>query len=85
MIEGIKDIHADHAASHIGKGQGLVLLLRIARSGNNSWSLPRDLLESVGLNIAKGLIPHASSTKDLVFKVASRAKAHIDKVALYLF
>lgn len=78
-VAGIKDIHADHAASHIGKGQGLVLLLRIARSGNNSWSLPQDLLESIGFDVGKGLIPHSSSTKDLVFKIASRAKAHLDK------
>ncbi|CAH1396594.1 unnamed protein product [Nezara viridula] len=77
-VAGIKDIHADHAASHVGKGQGLVLLLRIARS-NNTWSLPRDLIESAGFDVAKGLIPHSSSTKDLVFKIASRAKAHIDK------
>ncbi|XP_014272049.1 NADH dehydrogenase (ubiquinone) complex I, assembly factor 6 isoform X2 [Halyomorpha halys] len=78
-VAGIKDINADHAASHVGKGQGLVMLLRIARSGNSSWSLPRDLLESVGFDVAKGLLPHSSSTKDLVFKIASRAKAHIDK------
>ena len=28
LILGIKDVHADHAASHIGKAQGIVTMLR---------------------------------------------------------
>lgn len=27
-ISGVKDIHADHAASHIGKAQGIITCLR---------------------------------------------------------
>lgn len=76
---GIKNIHADHAASHVGKGQGLALLLRVAGSGGGSWSLPKDLLELSGHSLSAGISPNSASSKDIIFKIASRAKAHIDK------
>lgn len=33
-IGGVKDVHADHAASHLGKAQGITNILR---SGPNSF------------------------------------------------
>lgn len=76
---GVKDIHADHAASHVGKGQGLTILLRIVGSGGGTWGLPQDLLKAAGLG-PNMVAQNSTLTKDIVFKIASRAKAHIDKV-----
>lgn len=50
-IVGIKDIHADHAASHIGKAQGIVTCLRATpyHGSRRKVFLPMDICMLVRL------------------------------------
>lgn len=45
LSEGLKDVHADHAASHIGKAQGIVTCLRATpyHSSRRKVYLPMDV------------------------------------------
>ena len=47
---GIRDVHADHAASHLGKAEGTVTLLRSTpyHAHHGRVFLPMDLLALVG-------------------------------------
>lgn len=47
---GVKDVHADHAASHIGKAQGIVTCLRATphHSRRRRVYLPMDICMLVG-------------------------------------
>ncbi|XXQ30574.1 Squalene/phytoene synthase [Plasmodiophora brassicae] len=69
---GIRDLHADHAASHIGKAVGIVTALR-AIPGGYSANLPRDLL-------ARGIrFDRANpALADLTYELACQAKQHLD-------
>lgn len=44
-LSGVKDVHADHAASHIGKAQGITTCLRATpyHSGRRKVYLPMDV------------------------------------------
>lgn len=44
-FSGVKDVHADHAASHIGKAQGITTCLRATpyHSGRRKVYLPMDI------------------------------------------
>ena len=46
---GVKDVHADHAASHIGKAMGIVTLLRAAPYlvSQSKVYIPSDILIKV--------------------------------------
>lgn len=78
---GIQDASADHAASHIGKGVGLAGLLR----GTAQWAqhrrtyLPEDVCSEHGIRpdaLLQG--DPTQGVRDVVFKIASTAKAHLD-------
>lgn len=45
LFKGLKDVHADHAASHIGKAQGIVTCLRATpyHSSRRKVYLPMDV------------------------------------------
>ncbi len=45
LFQGVKDVHADHAASHIGKAQGIVTCLRATpyHSSRRKVYLPMDI------------------------------------------
>lgn len=52
---GVKDIHADHAASHIGKAQGILTCLRATpyHSHRHRPLLPMDICALVRLVLAR--------------------------------
>lgn len=80
---GVKNVHADHAASHIGRAQGLVTLLRALPydSQKSRVYIPLDLL--VQHKVSQNDLLRGSTekkVKDLVFDLASTANAHIEKV-----
>lgn len=72
---GINSTAADHAASHIGKANGLLLLLRSlpyhARRNRLSLYVPADVAEKHGGQ--EGIIP------EVVFDMASVANRHLQK------
>ena len=51
VVLGVKDLHADHAASHIGKAQGIVTCLRATpyHSSRRQVFLPMDVCVQVRL------------------------------------
>lgn len=84
----IRNVHADHAASHIGKAQGLVTLLRAIphNSQRNQVYIPVDMLVKHKVsqqNLIKGSTD--SKVKDLIFDIASTANSHIEKVCALKF
>lgn len=84
----IRNVHADHAASHIGKAQGLVTLLRAVphNSQRSKVYIPIDMLVRHKVSqqdLVKGSTD--SRVKDLVFDIASTANAHLEKVCKLKF
>lgn len=84
----VRTIESDHAASHIGRAQGIVTFLRAIpyNSRRQQVYVPIDLLvqHKVSQNdILKGI--DDKRMKDLIFDVASSANAHIEKVTGLLF
>lgn len=78
----VRTIESDHAASHIGRAQGIVTFLRAIpyNSRRQQVYVPIDLLvqHKVSQNdILKGI--DDKRMKDLIFDVASSANAHIEK------
>ena len=83
----IKSLDADHAASHIGRAQGLVTFLRAIpyNSRKQQVYVPTDLLiqHKVSQNdFLRGAVH--SKVKDLIFDVAANANTHIEKVQLFI-
>jgi len=79
----IKNVHADHAASHIGRAQGLATLLRAIpyQAQRNKVYIPLELL--VKYKVSQNELIRGSNEKkikDLVFDLASTANAHVEKV-----
>jgi NADH dehydrogenase [ubiquinone] 1 alpha subcomplex assembly factor 6 len=85
MLAGVESIHADHAASHLGKAHGIVNLIRSVpyNAQRKIVSLPQDVL--LQHNVPHETVLRGSCTTDLkeaVFDIAARAKQHLDKVTL---
>ncbi|CAL9705060.1 unnamed protein product [Knipowitschia caucasica] len=77
---GIKDVHADHAASHIGKAQGIVTCLRATpyHCSRRRVYLPMDLCLQHGVSQEQFLrFSREQSVRDVVFDIASQAHAHL--------
>jgi len=78
----VRNVHADHAASHIGRAQGLVTLLRAVphNSQKNQVYIPIDMLVKHKVS-QQDLLRGAtnSKVKDLVFDIAGSANAHLEK------
>ncbi|XP_075220238.1 NADH dehydrogenase (ubiquinone) complex I, assembly factor 6 homolog sicily isoform X4 [Lycorma delicatula] len=79
---GYGSVHTDHAASHLGKSQGLVNILRSIpyNLGRRTVTLPQDLLLKHNLpqeKILRG--KNDSNLKEVIFEIASRAKQHLEK------
>lgn len=55
VCPGVKDVHADHAASHIGKAQGIVMCLRATpyNSSRCKVYLPMDICMLVSDHICR--------------------------------
>lgn len=82
----IRNVHADHAASHIGRAQGLATLLRAIpyQAQRNKVYIPLELL--VKYKVSQNELIRGSNEKkikDLVFDLASTANAHVEKVGNY--
>ncbi|XP_030538112.1 NADH dehydrogenase (ubiquinone) complex I, assembly factor 6-like [Rhodamnia argentea] len=85
---GIRSTAADHAASHIGKASGLLLLLKSmpyhASKSRHSLYIPRKVAAKHGMLVEMGGQPEArldSREKlcDAVFEMASVANIHLQK------
>ncbi|XP_005098752.1 NADH dehydrogenase (ubiquinone) complex I, assembly factor 6 [Aplysia californica] len=79
---GIKNVQADHAASHLGKAQGLVTLVRAVpyHAARRSVLLPMEILAKHKVSqedVIRG--KDAQPVKDVIFDIASVAHQHLEK------
>ncbi|KAK6185558.1 hypothetical protein SNE40_007764 [Patella caerulea] len=77
---GVENIHADHAASHIGKAQSIVTLLRAApfHAGKKKVYLPMDLL--IKNKVSQESVIRGKTDqpiKDVIYEIASIAHHHL--------
>ncbi|KAH9638703.1 hypothetical protein HF086_013975 [Spodoptera exigua] len=81
-VAGLKDVHADHAASHLGKAQGITNILRSVHvsSRQKVVFLPMDILMKYQLSQENVLrCTDSEQMRNAVFEIASRANSHLDK------
>lgn len=88
-IGGIGDIHVDHAASHLGKAQGIANCLRSlgavtvrqSRGLSALPPIPQEILLKHGCSYEKIIRQQSQDigAQNCVFDVASVAKIHLDK------
>ncbi|XP_068381949.1 NADH dehydrogenase (ubiquinone) complex I, assembly factor 6 isoform X2 [Eschrichtius robustus] len=79
-ILGIKDLHADHAASHIGKAQGIVTCLRATpyHGSRRRVFLPMDICMLHGVSQEDFLRKSQDkNVRDVVYDMASQAHLHL--------
>ncbi|XP_022440469.1 NADH dehydrogenase (ubiquinone) complex I, assembly factor 6 isoform X2 [Delphinapterus leucas] len=77
---GIKDLHADHAASHIGKAQGIVTCLRATpyHGSRRRVFLPMDICMLHGVSQEDFLRKSQDkNVRDVVYDMASQAHLHL--------
>ncbi|XP_057388144.1 NADH dehydrogenase (ubiquinone) complex I, assembly factor 6 isoform X2 [Balaenoptera acutorostrata] len=82
-ILGIKDLHADHAASHIGKAQGIVTCLRATpyHGSRRRVFLPMDICMLHGVSQEDFLRKSQDkNVRDVVYDMASQAHLHLKHV-----
>ncbi|XP_030638202.1 NADH dehydrogenase (ubiquinone) complex I, assembly factor 6 isoform X3 [Chanos chanos] len=82
---GVKDVHADHAASHIGKAQGIVTCLRATpyHSRRRKVYLPMDICMLHGASqedFIRG--SREQNVRDVIYDIASQAHVHLQHVVL---
>ncbi|XP_029307734.1 NADH dehydrogenase (ubiquinone) complex I, assembly factor 6 isoform X4 [Cottoperca gobio] len=77
---GVKNVHADHAASHIGKAQGIVTCLRATphHSSRRKVYLPMDVCMLHGAS-QEDFIRRSQeqNVRDVVYDIASQAHVHL--------
>ncbi|XP_032415250.1 NADH dehydrogenase (ubiquinone) complex I, assembly factor 6 isoform X1 [Xiphophorus hellerii] len=78
---GVKNVHADHAASHIGKAQGITTCLRATpyNSSRRKVYLPMDICMLRGASqedFIRG--SREKNVRDVVFDIASQAHVHLE-------
>ncbi|XP_073406513.1 NADH dehydrogenase (ubiquinone) complex I, assembly factor 6 isoform X1 [Dendrobates tinctorius] len=78
---GVRDVHADHAASHIGKAQGIITCLRAVpfHSSKRQVFLPVDICILHGASqedFIRG--SQEKNVKDVIFDIASQAHVHLE-------
>lgn len=88
-IFGIEDMNTDHAASHLGKAQGITNMIRtlVALRGVNSRGMsaippiPQEILLRHGCSYEQILRQRDNdvAVQDCLFDVASVAKIHLEK------
>ncbi|XP_013368234.1 PREDICTED: NADH dehydrogenase (ubiquinone) complex I, assembly factor 6 [Chinchilla lanigera] len=79
-ILGVKNLHADHAASHIGKAQGIVTCLRATpyHGGRRKVFLPMDVCMLHGVSQEALLRRNQDkNVRDVVYDIASQAHLHL--------
>uniref|UniRef100_A0A3P8RY82 NADH dehydrogenase (ubiquinone) complex I, assembly factor 6 n=1 Tax=Amphiprion percula TaxID=161767 RepID=A0A3P8RY82_AMPPE len=77
---GVKNVHADHAASHIGKAKGIVTCLRATpyHSSRRKVYLPMDICMLHGASqedFIRG--SREQNIRDVVYDIASQAHVHL--------
>ncbi|CAL8247560.1 unnamed protein product [Lota lota] len=78
---GVKNVHADHAASHIGKAQGIVTCLRAVpyNSSRRKVYLPMDVCMLHGASqedFIRG--SREQNVRDVIYDIASQAHIHLE-------
>ncbi|KAI9203095.1 isoprenoid synthase domain-containing protein [Polychytrium aggregatum] len=77
---GLRDLHADHAASHIGKAIGIVTMLRGTpfHIQSRQFYLPSEVTAKHGI-VTEELFRHGPSDRlaDAVFEIATLANDHM--------
>ncbi|KAF7283456.1 NADH dehydrogenase (ubiquinone) complex I, assembly factor 6 homolog sicily [Rhynchophorus ferrugineus] len=79
---GVKNVDADHAASHLGKSQGIIQQLRSIPHARklNFLPIPEDLLIKYQISQEEVLRSKESQKlSDCVYEIASRAHQHLVK------
>ncbi|XP_051575847.1 NADH dehydrogenase (ubiquinone) complex I, assembly factor 6-like isoform X2 [Myxocyprinus asiaticus] len=77
---GVKNVHADHAASHIGKAQGILTCLRATPyySSRRKVYLPMDICMLHGASQEDFLRGSRNqNVRDVVYDIASQAHVHL--------
>ncbi|XP_070604146.1 NADH dehydrogenase (ubiquinone) complex I, assembly factor 6 isoform X2 [Erythrolamprus reginae] len=78
---GVRDIHADHAASHIGKAHGIVTCLRATpyHASRRKMFLPMDICMLHDVSQEDFIRnKEAKKIKDIVYDIASQAHVHLE-------
>lgn len=87
QLTGVKDMNVDHAASHLGKAQGIVTLLRSVPYTKRSQALniPQEVLIKNGVSQERVLRAKANDkgVEDCIFEVATAAHQHLEMVRNY--
>lgn len=88
-IAGVEDLNVDHAASHLGKAQGISNCLRTlgavthrqSRGLNALPPIPQEILLKHGCSYEKVLRqrPEDIGVQNCIFDIASVAKIHLEK------
>lgn len=82
-ICGVKDMNVDHAASHLGKAQGITNLLRAIPYTRRSQALniPQEVLIKNGVNQERVLRAKVDDkgVEDCIFEIATMAYQHLEK------
>ncbi|XP_067392904.1 NADH dehydrogenase (ubiquinone) complex I, assembly factor 6 isoform X1 [Emydura macquarii macquarii] len=78
---GVRDIHADHTASHIGKAQGIVTCLRATpyHSKRQKIFLPMDICMLHGVSQEDFIRGNQEkNVRDVIYNIASQAHVHLE-------
>ncbi|XP_036193660.1 NADH dehydrogenase (ubiquinone) complex I, assembly factor 6 isoform X7 [Myotis myotis] len=79
-VLGVKDLHADHAASHIGKAHGIVTCLRATpyHTSRRRVFLPMDICMLHGVSQEDFLRKNQDkNVRDVIYDIASQAHLHL--------
>ena len=81
---GCRNVNADHAASHLGKAQGITNILRsiYAQTSRSQYlPIPQEILMKHGISQEKFFRSKANNkgVEDVVFEIATLAHQHLEK------
>lgn len=81
---GVRNVNADHAASHLGKAQGITNILRsiyAQRSRSQYLPIPQEILMKHGISQERFFRskPGDKGVEDVVFEIATLAHQHLEK------
>ncbi|XP_058126812.1 NADH dehydrogenase (ubiquinone) complex I, assembly factor 6 homolog [Anopheles ziemanni] len=81
-VHGVRNVHCDHAASHLGKAQGIVNLLRSIphQTRRNAVPIPQEVLIAHGVNQERMVRNRADDkgVEEVTFALASVAHRHLE-------
>ncbi|XP_040174049.1 NADH dehydrogenase (ubiquinone) complex I, assembly factor 6 homolog [Anopheles arabiensis] len=81
-VHGTRNVHCDHAASHLGKAQGIVNLLRSIpyQTRRSAVPIPQELLMAHGVNQERMVRnrPDDKGVEEVTFALASVAFRHLE-------